>query len=495
MHKLFFALCALLVCLPFAMTAQKPTPQPSKSKPVQPQVEAPQVPATAPAPAPTPAAGAKMVTLTCKIIDMPANVDSLSLYEGAGMAMRQLQRVGRGADSNFVFKLPAAPQSRFYGVGLSQLDAGYILLGTEPNVTIWANANYMNKARAVNSAVNRQYEQVARRCTDFNTMETQLQNDFRAAVTPPNKPLQQQITAQAEANSKAKAAFLDSLKRASPMLWRTATLLLQPEYLGDNKGRHAGFVDFYGKEGFAYANWAEKSYAEQPHVVQAFNGYTKRLLELGADEKQLKQYLDQQLARVPAGTYTHRMALSGVVGALKELSHSQYPIYAKKYVDAYRNDSYGEIGPLEFDLNKNATFTPGMPAPDLVGQTPDGGSLALSQLKGKYVLIDFWASWCGPCRRENPNVVANYKKYKDKGFEIFGVSLDKNADAWKKAIQDDGLTWQHISDLKGWSSDHARLYSVSSIPQTVLIDKEGKIVQRNLRGEQLTAKLQELLGE
>jgi peroxiredoxin len=146
-------------------------------------------------------------------------------------------------------------------------------------------------------------------------------------------------------------------------------------------------------------------------------------------------------------------------------------------------------------MNKNVTFTPGGAAPELSGATPEGGTFALSQLRGKYVLIDFWASWCGPCRKENPNVVANYNKYKSKGFEILGVSLDKNAEAWKKAIADDGLTWKHISDLKGWSSDHARLYSVSSIPQTLLLDKEGKIIQRNLRGEQLAAKLKEIFGE
>ncbi|MCC6279471.1 MAG: TlpA family protein disulfide reductase, partial [Saprospiraceae bacterium] len=116
-------------------------------------------------------------------------------------------------------------------------------------------------------------------------------------------------------------------------------------------------------------------------------------------------------------------------------------------------------------------------------------------MRGKIVLIDFWASWCGPCRRENPNVVANYNKYKDKGFDILGVSLDREPNAWKKAIKDDGLPWHHISDLKGWQSSHAAQYSVTSIPQTVLVDKDGKILARNIRGEQLGAKLKELLGE
>lgn len=136
----------------------------------------------------------------------------------------------------------------------------------------------------------------------------------------------------------------------------------------------------------------------------------------------------------------------------------------------------------------------GAVAPDISLTTPEGQMFSLSSLKGKYVLIDFWASWCRPCRAENPNVVRVYNQYKDKGFEILGVSLDNNADAWKNAIMADGLTWKHISDLGGWQSSAARLYNVSSIPQTVLIDKEGKIIAKGLRGAQLEEKLKTLLN-
>ncbi|HNM25393.1 MAG TPA: TlpA disulfide reductase family protein, partial [Saprospiraceae bacterium] len=119
----------------------------------------------------------------------------------------------------------------------------------------------------------------------------------------------------------------------------------------------------------------------------------------------------------------------------------------------------------------------------------------LSNFRGNYLLIDFWASWCGPCRRENPNVKAMYEKYHPKGFNIVGVSLDRERGAWVKAIEADGLVWSHMSDLKGWNSEHAKIYSVSSIPQTVLLDKEGRIVARNLRGEALQEKLKSIYGE
>jgi peroxiredoxin len=136
----------------------------------------------------------------------------------------------------------------------------------------------------------------------------------------------------------------------------------------------------------------------------------------------------------------------------------------------------------------------GVVAPDINLSSPEGKPIALSSLKGKYVLIDFWASWCKPCRAENPNVVRMYSEYKSKGFEIFGVSLDKEAGAWKNAIATDGLTWLHVSDLQGWSSSAAKLYNVNSIPQTVLIDKEGKIIAKGLRGMELENKLKTLLN-
>ena len=124
----------------------------------------------------------------------------------------------------------------------------------------------------------------------------------------------------------------------------------------------------------------------------------------------------------------------------------------------------------------------GAMAPEINLATPAGPNLALSSLRGKYVLIDFWASWCGPCRRENPNVVKTYATYKDKGFEIFGVSLDQNREAWLKAIEVDKLLWKHVSDLQYWNSAGAQAYQVNSIPQTFLVNPEGRIIAKGLRG-------------
>ena len=118
-----------------------------------------------------------------------------------------------------------------------------------------------------------------------------------------------------------------------------------------------------------------------------------------------------------------------------------------------------------------------------------------SVVNGDYVLVDFWASWCGPCRAENPNVVEAYNKYHDKGFNVFGVSFDKDHDKWVEAIAKDNLTWPHVSDLKYWSCEAGKLYGVQSIPHNLLLDKDGIIIAKNLRGEDLQNKLAELLAD
>ncbi|GGH73522.1 peroxiredoxin [Filimonas zeae] len=136
----------------------------------------------------------------------------------------------------------------------------------------------------------------------------------------------------------------------------------------------------------------------------------------------------------------------------------------------------------------------GKPAPTFTQNDINGNPLALSSLKGKVVLLDFWASWCSPCRAENPNMLKQYKLYKDKGFEILSVSLDSDKKPWLQAIEKDGLPWLHVSDLKGWNNEVGRLYGVRGVPACYLIDTEGNIIATDVRGEKLNAKLAEIFA-
>ncbi|EPR67402.1 thioredoxin family protein [Cyclobacterium qasimii M12-11B] len=144
------------------------------------------------------------------------------------------------------------------------------------------------------------------------------------------------------------------------------------------------------------------------------------------------------------------------------------------------------------ELNEMRALSIGQPAPEISLPNPEGKVVNLSDLKGKYVMIDFWAGWCKPCRDENPNVLRLYNQYKEDGFEVFGVSLDRTRDMWTKAIAEDGLTWTQVSDLKYFNSEAAAKYQINAIPATYLLDPNGNIIAKDLRGKSLEKKLSEI---
>ncbi len=177
----------------------------------------------------------------------------------------------------------------------------------------------------------------------------------------------------------------------------------------------------------------------------------------------------------------------------KTIPHSEYFAGFRDQVDRMQQQAAAEKAQQQQSARIDNLVPIGGDAPDFTENTPDGKPISLSSLRGNVVLVDFWASWCKPCRMEMPNVKQVYNKYHSKGFEIIGVSLDREKSAWEGAIAQDQLPWKHVSDLGFWNNAAAQQYGVNSIPYTVLVDKDGKVIAKGLRGPELEAKLAEVL--
>ncbi|HLU86660.1 MAG TPA: TlpA disulfide reductase family protein [Taishania sp.] len=260
-----------------------------------------------------------------------------------------------------------------------------------------------------------------------------------------------------------------------------------------------------------------KTYTEYMKLVSEFSEAQGELMELqnkvSRDElvqryfemkKPVDDYAREKINQNPGSPFNlvmvnSLMPTTGLEGypkenldAIKKMAES----YAKKYSNSPITQSLAEqASQIESGLKEYEMLKAGIkPAPEIELESPEGKVIKLSSLKGKVVLVDFWASWCKPCRMENPNVVKLYNKYKNKGFTVYSVSLDDVKSNWVSAIEQDGLIWpNHVSDLMGWKSYITKLYGVSSIPHTVLVGKDGNIIAVGLRGEQLALKLEEIL--
>jgi len=231
------------------------------------------------------------------------------------------------------------------------------------------------------------------------------------------------------------------------------------------------------------ADFASGTPAQQKDT--AFTKAVDARFRRNIDRRNNKQF---EFAKNNPNSYFALVALSESAGTKVDVNKVE-PVY-KALKAEYRNTDMGKE--LAQRIDAAGTTAVGMQAPEFTQNNVDGKPISLASLKGKYVLVEFWASWCAPCRAGNPNLVKQYELYKNKGFEIISVSLDNVKDKWVDAIKKDGLPWLQVSDLKGWNNAVGRMYGVRAVPQSFLLDKEGKVIGNTLRDETLNAKLAEL---
>lgn len=286
---------------------------------------------------------------------------------------------------------------------------------------------------------------------------------------------------------------------------------------GDKITINSSFSTFTTDAKISGVDWGD-AYTEYMRLINEFGAGQQELMKLQGqvpDEELRKRYymlkmpLDNfsvaAINKNPGSTFNLVLSnsLMPVAGfkdypsqnleVLKKMESAYVKKFPKSPITASLSQQVAQIesGYKEYELLKSGN----KPAPEIALNTPEGNELRLSSLKGKVVLIDFWASWCGPCRKENPNVIRLYNKYKNKGFTIYSVSLDEDGQKWKDAIEMDGLVWpNHVSDLKGWQTPLTQVYGFNSIPHTVLVDRKGNIIEIGLRGIELEQKLEEIFS-
>ena len=375
-------------------------------------------------------------------------------------------------------------------LGTDPKNAATLIVGNDDTLTLVGSCSQLKQAAVTGSAINTAYAALIDDFADYNERYTTLTQDIEVVQ---NERVNREGRAAMRALDEEKAARVTALQGEYPLLGRIASLnTFLSHYGNDSTAAPTDRLNHYVNTYFRFVDHDDPGYNDLPWTYEANRAYAGNLLR-ALPGRELGELLVTVTARWPAGSRARFLARAGALSTLLSGEHPGTLILADSVIAEYEGRYPGPIAALRNATQPLRTLSVGAEAPVFTALTPAGEELALDSLRGQYVLLDFWASWCGPCRRENPNVVRMYERFRGQGFEILGVSLDDKRDRWEGAIAADKLTWLHVSDLRGWQSAYARLYNVSSIPQTVLLDPEGRIVARNLRGADLERKLEEVL--
>lgn len=420
--------------------------------------------------------------------------DSMRLYKVVGpnrelVGSAKIERLEGKTSFEMTAKLEGVG---FYTLGVDARNAAMLVLGDAAEATVTGTCqNAQQNLKVAGSTLNDDYQTMLQRVISHNQKVQKLSQNMQIfQQTDPSQVSRVQQELQTE--NSTYFAYLDETSKREDFLGKVATFYnFKPFGSDPSHSKYASEVDYFKNEFFSGLDFNDPAVASAPQLFEKAQAFGSNMPAI-FPEQQAKQALDENLNKAEKGSVAHASILKGYLVGMEQRKSDLYIPYGELFVAEYPSDPMA--AQVKGTINRLQALAVGQPAPDISAATPEGPAMKLSDLKGQYVLIDFWASWCRPCRMENPNVVKAYNKYHKAGFEILGVSLDKTKDKWVQAIAADGLPWKHISDLGGWQSQPAGVYGVSSIPATVLVDKEGNIVAKNLRGPALEAKLGEIFG-